>query len=459
MAETAITQAMDLTEYRNMGGGKSRRVSINPENTQSVSLTGSETKEVYFAYPSSSSAMINGQNSYLTFTIKVAGASVDDDFSMANGSPSSLIESLQLDIGSTTVELINDYNVFAGIVEDFQPLSRASNLGSILHGSKTPVYASTSTSTSTPSGASFDATPTLANLTITTTTTSTTVSSGYKKGRTIPGDDAVGIRVAIPLYSAVLGTMAQTHCPAVDGMRLRITFAQPNYGMVKEAGTSTSNVYQLSDISIEADYIDVLPQVYQQIVMESGGVLKCHGTGVGGFQTTMTAGTQNTLLIPARYSSLKNYFTVFRLSGAFDDEQNTIGARVQPNLKQYQYRIEGKSYPSTAVSALGGGGEVMAEVVKCFHALHSTQLDCVFDADDYKTESLSTTGAFVMGLDFEHEGGSSSIITGMDTLNSNTFLELQGDGSDLLASTVNTFALHDLIVEFNMMDGTVNVSK
>ena len=420
MAETAITQAMDLTEFRNMGGGKSRRVSINPENTQSVSLTGSETKEVYFAYPSSSSAMINGQNSYLTFTIKVEGVD-GDDFSLANGSPSSLIESLQLDIGSTTVELINDYNVFAGIVEDFQPLSRSSNLGSILHGA----------------------------------------GATAKIGRTIVGDDTVGVRVAIPLYSAVLGTMAQTHCPAVDGMRLRITFAQPDYALkevVSVAGT-TSCRYQLSDISIEADYIDVLPQVYQQIVMESGGVLKCHGTGVGGFQTTMTVGTQNTLLIPARYSSLKNYFTVFRLSTAFAHDQNTIGARVQPNLKQYQYRIEGKSYPSTAVSALGGGGEVMAEVVKCFHALHSTQLDCVFDADDYKDENLSTTGAFVIGLDFEHEGGSSSIITGMDTLNSNTFLELQGDGGNLSASTVNTFALHDLIVEFNMMDGTVNVSK
>ena len=418
MSETAITQAMDLTEYRNMGGGKSRRVSINPENTQSVSLAGSETKEVFFAYPSSSNAMINGQNSYLTFTVKVAGVDADD-FSMANGSPSSLVENLQLDIGSTTVELINDYNVFAGIVEDFQPLSRSQNLGSILHGT----------------------------------------GATAKIGRTIEGDDTVGIRVSIPLYSAVLGTMAQNHCPAVDGMRLRITFAQPDYAMKEDAGTATANVYQLSDISIEADYIDVLPQVYQQIVMESGGIMKCHGTGVGSFQTTMTASTQNTLLIPARYSSLKNYFSVFRLSTAFANDQNTIGARVLPNLKQYQYRIEGKSYPSTAVSCLGGGGEAMAEVVKSFHALHSTQLDCVFDADDYKIETLSTTGAFVLGLDFEHEGGSSSIISGMDTLNSNTFLELQGDGGNVLASTVNTFALHDLIVEFNMLDGTVNVSK
>ena len=417
MSETAITQAMDLTEYRNMGGGKSRRVSINPENTQSVSLAGSETKEVYFAYPSSSNAMINGQNSYLTFTVKVAGVD-DDDFSFANGA-SSLIESLQLDIGSTTVELINEYNVFAGIVEDFQPLSRSKNLGSILHGT----------------------------------------GATAKIGRTIEGDNTVGIRVSIPLYSAVLGTMAQNHCPAVDGMRLRLTFAQPDYAMKEDAGTATANVYQLSDISIEADYIDVLPQVYQQIVMESGGIMKCHGTGVGSFQTTMTASTQNTLLIPARYSSLKNYFSVFRLSTAFANDQNTIGARVLPNLKQYQYRIEGKSYPSTAVSCLGGGGEAMAEVVKSFHALHSTQLDCVFDADDYKIESLSTTGSFVIGLDFEHEGGSSSIISGMDTLNSNTFLELQGDGGNVLASTVNTFALHDLIVEFNMLDGTVNVSK
>jgi len=418
MAETAITSQMDLTEYRNMGGGKSRRVTINPENTQGFSLSGSETKEVFFQYPASRNAMINGQNSYLSFTIKCEGVDADD-FALANGSPSSLLESLQLDVNSTTVEQINDYNVFAGIIEDFQPLGRSINLNSILHGA----------------------------------------GATAKIGRTIEGDNTVGIRVSVPLYSAVVGTMAQTHVPAVDGMRLKLTFAQPDYAMVEVAGTATANVYQLSDISIEADYIDVLPQVMSQIVAESGGILKAHGTGCGGFQTTMTANTQNTLLIPARYSSLKNFFTVFRLSTAFATDKNTTGGRVQPNLKQYTYRIEGKSYPSTPVSCLGGGGEAMAEVVKCFHALHSTQMDCVFKADDYKNETLSNTGAFVMGLDFEHEGGSNSIISGMDTLNSNTFLELQGDGGDILASTVNTFALHDLIVEFNMMDGTVNVSK
>lgn len=418
MAETAITSQMDLTEYRNMGGGKSRRVTINPENTQGFTLTGSETKEVFFQYPASRNAMINGQNSYISFTITTPSATATDKWAVANGSPSSLLESLQLDVNSTTVEQINDYNVFAGVIEDFQPLGRSKNLNSILHGA----------------------------------------GATAKIGREILGNDTVGIRVSVPLYSAVVGTMAQTHVPAVDGMRLKLTFAQPDYAMVRTAG-STANNYKLSDISIEADYIDVLPQVMAQITAESGGILKAHGTGVGGFQTTMTASTQNTLLVPARYSSLKNFFTVFRLATALDVDENSIGGRVQPNLKQYTYRIEGKSYPSTPVSCLGGGGETMAEVVKCFHALHSTQLDCVFTATDYKSESLSDTGAFVMGLDFEHEGGSNSIISGMDTLNSNTFLELQGDGGDILASTVNTFALHDLIVEFDMNNGTVNVSK
>jgi len=76
--ETAITQAMDLTEYRNMGGGKSRRVTINPENTQGFTLTGSETKEVYFAYPSARNAMINGGNSYLAFTVKCPAVAGDN---------------------------------------------------------------------------------------------------------------------------------------------------------------------------------------------------------------------------------------------------------------------------------------------------------------------------------------------------------------------------------------------
>ena len=70
----AITPMMDLSAYRSMGSARTRRVTVLPENTSSV--TGStSTSDVQFALPSGRYSMINGQNSYLSFDYTVAGTS------------------------------------------------------------------------------------------------------------------------------------------------------------------------------------------------------------------------------------------------------------------------------------------------------------------------------------------------------------------------------------------------
>ena len=463
MTDTAISPHLDVSAFKAMGSAKSRRVSVNPENLSSHTSSTS-SKDCYFALPSASMGMINGQNSALQFDLTSAGATA----SIANGSGSSLIESMELIIGNQSVELLQSYATFSALIEDHQSSSRAINSHGILNGG---------------------------------------ASTASKQGAEI----AVGatVRITVPLYSAVIGTMCSQYCPAVDGIRLRLTLA-PHTTALKVANVVGSNgvitgsgvgtpTYVMTDITLQMDYLDINPAVYNEMMAEAGGVFKIHGSGVSSFSSTISLAEANhSLLIPARFSSVKNYFTTFRESASVGlKSRNSCGARINPKIKSYSYRVDGRNYPSVAVKAFKGttpvAGEAFSELVKCFHATHSPDFDTVYGLPEYN--ELGTLGAvatrasdvltnarvlardrgsFAIGLDWEESGYGQlrGLVSGMDTINSNTFLQLQtenfsagdftdvGDSvTDALGCLVDTFAVHDLILELNMLDGSVSVSK
>lgn len=423
--DTAITPHLDLTGFRSMGSAKSRLVSVQPENTQSVTGN-SGTQDIYFALPTGSMSMINPQNSSLVFDLVT-----DASGTLCNGSASSLIRGLELIIGNQSVELLDRYNVFSALVEDHQNKSRAQNIGSILSGH--------------------------------------TNTDAKKTGK----DLQTKIRVSIPIYSAVIGTMCSQYCPAVDGMRLRLTLAPNDEALVYSSGTPA---YTMSKISLNMDYLDINPAVYSALVQESGAVFKIHGSGVSNFNSTATAAGNHTILVPARFSSIKNYFAVFRrndadgANGSGKASKNTTGGRYFPNIQQYVWRIEGRQFPSVPINLSDGttsyAGEGFQELVKCFHAQHSPDFDVIYNDTDYLYGDGVTSGAdagngaYALGLDFEESGYGQvrGLVSGYDTINSNSYLELKLDANNL-SMDVDVFAVYDLIVEMNMLDGSVNVSK
>lgn len=443
--DTAITPHLDLTGFRSMGSAKSRLVSVQPENTQSITGN-SGTQDIYFALPAGSMSMINGQNSHLCFDLKTSAAAT-----LCNGSGSSVVRGVELIIGNQSVELLDRYNVFAALVEDHQNKSRAQNIGSILSGH-----------------AQFEP-----NVPTTAEDTGATLGSALVDAKKSGKDLTTKIRISIPLYSAVIGTMCSQYCPAVDGIRCRITLAPNDEALVYSSGTPA---YTMDKISLNMDYLDINPAVYSALVQESGGVFKVHGSGVSNFNSTAAPAGNHTILVPARFSSIKNYFAVFRrndadgANGTGKASKNTTGGRYFPNIQQYVWRIEGRQYPSVPIALSDGttsyAGEGFQELVKCWHGLHSPDFDIVYNNDDYlygdglTTEVDAGTGAYALGLEFEENGYSTvrGQISGMDTINSNTFLELKLDANNI-SMDVDVFAVHDLIVEMNMMDGSVNVSK
>ena len=432
---TAISPPMDITSYKSISSVKTSRVSIQPENKTSLSLVGSNTSDLYFSLPGGRpNSFLAGAESFLTFTYTFEGttATASSSVQICNGSPQSFIRNLETTAGSTSLELINDYNALGCLIDDFQPDSRTKTLGSILEDKSTSLHKEGINRLTTVAG-----------------------DTGYTQKR----------RVCFPLMSMVVGTTGEKYFPCGEdlGLRLRLTFEAPDVALKCTTGAIPTNLgYTIDDITFEATYLETTDSVYRSLKSESGGVWKIPGTAVSSFQTTVGSGsTANTLLIPARFSSVQNMISICRTNASITSKDaNSTGGRNRDNVSSYIYRIGGKNYPNMEVPADAfTSSEVMCELLKCFHSLHNTAQSVGFTASEWVSSlETATTGAFALGVSLEEPGFSSAQMSGLDTNGSNTFLEVKyASGSS--ASTWNTFCFYDQIIEIDTRTGEVMVSR
>lgn len=463
----AITPMMDLTSYRSMGSARTRRVTVLPENTSSV--TGStSTSDVQFALPSGRYSMINGQNSYLSFDYAVTGSSTaaGDDLlpvplGPANGSAHSFIRAIETIIQSQSVEYLDQYNVWAGIQQDFQTKNRQRGVGSILEGHWFDGNADALVENVDAGGAYVQATVNAELGRVVNNLRATKVPFPHSTG--------VVYRATLPLYSSVLGVLSQQYVPAMDGIRLRLVFDT----IARAVFGTTGTAYSITNIRLQMDYIDVEPAVHDQLVREAGGVLKTHAIGCSNYQSTQTKTSLVTsILIPARFSAVKSILMCWRFAtnvASSTSTINKIGSRFFPNLDYFSWNVGGRQFPPTQIQCgISGasnytGAEAFMEVAKVFGELHTPHFEINFTRGQYLSKSDVVTNAFIAGIDFEEYTGGDKVVSGLDTNSSNIYF--QGVHKEVWSGTtdqdavVDAFVIYDVILECSMSDGVVSVSK
>lgn len=416
----SISSKIDVSQYKGLSHFKRRQVSVAPSNL-SVYTSSASTGDIFFDLPSGSRSMLNGEASYLTFDIDVQGAGATTAASLANGNAASVINLLESTIQNQTVETLNNYNVYANLIYDLQSTNRQATFCSIMNGA----------GTTHKEGADFGA-------------------AGYN----------ATLRVSIPLHSAVFGVGQENFMPCVDGMRLRLSMAKTDDAIVA-AGAAVLN-YRLQNIALKLELLDLTDKMYMQLLDEAGGLFKCSGAGVANFQTATAASSVQSLLIPARFSSVKSMFGCFRLSAdvAAPALKNSVGNRCNPYIKDYTFNIDGKNMNPTPVRVDGGAGEAIAELANCFNAVSSNEFSIAGNSTTYlQVDSSTLQGCFALGLNFEeHSMIGGQIVGGIDTNSSNTYLNItntQAAGG----YTVDTFCVYDVIVSIDMINGGISLSK
>jgi hypothetical protein len=80
--------------------------------------------------------------------------------------------------------------------------------------------------------------------------------------------------------------------------------------------------------------------------------MKIAGTGVGTFRTAIAGGgTANTVLIPARYSSVRYCITLLRNGiKSTQNTKNSVGDRNRVGMTSFVYTLHGRNYPNLPVT-------------------------------------------------------------------------------------------------------------
>jgi hypothetical protein len=190
-------------------------------------------------------------------------------------------------------------------------------------------------------------------------------------------------------------------------------------------------------------------------------------TSVNNYQASLAASTANSILIPARFSSVKALLVAFRLGTNISAPatENVPGDRILPQISSYFFQVDGANVPSQPVAVADSativyGGEALSEAIKVFGATHSSLFAVVFAEANYEDlAGTSGTGSFFLGLNFEsQDSAGSALISGRDLNSSNVYLNLTHYAA-ASASVVDTYALYDQVITYNMMDGSISQSK
>jgi hypothetical protein len=426
-----ISRELSLDEFKGISPAKSRRVSVFPDNATSYNSS-SSTADVFFSIPSSRNSFVVCNASQIVFDITANTTfATDPVLSLSNGNGSSVIQALETIVQNQSVENLLNYNVYANLIADLQPLGRSTTTGTILAGA------------------------------------TSTLKAGIKLNG-LTGVDGPVVRCSLPLYSGVLGVGAEQYAPLVDGIRMRMTMASTDIALKFANITSyTSAQYKISNFAIQLEVMDLDAMTMSALVQQAGGVLKQHITCVNNYQATISASTANSILIPARFSSVKALLTTFRLSANLSAPAiyNATGDRVLPQIQTYLWNVDGANIPSVPVRVATSAsfvypGEVLSEIMKVFGASSQVSFDVVFNATQFGELTGTTgTGAFFIGNNFEsQDSAGSALISGRDLNSSNVYLNLTHYGT-ALACVCDTFALYDVVLSYNMQDGSVSMSK
>ncbi|KAG5177233.1 hypothetical protein JKP88DRAFT_248919 [Tribonema minus] len=285
-----------------------------------------------------------------------------------------------------------------------------------------------------------------------------------RQARAMVPDAAGMMKYAIPL-SSILGlqTAGQMFIPThalSSPLRIELTLQSAGAALACSGGTVTGATYSVSNPYISCGLItvsDICQQQLTQMVNQSSGGAYTFNAEIWRNYRNVHAANQltNSILIPARFSSLKALLTVFRESAVLEDVTKYSQDFIRSYLKNYQVKV-GSSYVNPQpVDCSGNGVPAFMELKKVFCGLtNQSQPTLITLADWVKDTSTAPTttsngGAFMVGVELE-PFSNNRLLSGTSTVGTNMFLDLTfapnaGNGEAVPALTIDSFVQADAL--------------
>ena len=267
-------------------------------------------------------------------------------------------------------------------------------------------------------------------------------------------------------------------------------------GLAAGAGVEGSSTYmnwgyQMTDIEYHANIVTLSGEAQAVIDQMTGGVYQISTSSYRHYSNTIPAGsTQNEILVPARFSSLKSLFHCLRPQSNLNSAVNfSISERIKNYFTRAQLRIGSALYPSqpiemtnnyyqpvpgapgtTAAFTSGPTGSAPQAYSLLINALGSSintlNIPCNMNGEVYANNTGSlpissdgsyyiqshcgSTAGFVLGFDVESFGPSDTcsgpLSAGLNTLGISIYLQLSVDAINLGSSTITAVPFDSAMV-------------
>eukprot|EP00873_Tetraselmis_striata_P035333 jgi/Tetstr1/455597/TSEL_042409.t1 len=344
---------------------------------------------------------LNTRMSYLRFSVKNKDTAntFQPDYTAA-----SFIQSLSLYHGANLLEQIHEYNALFHLFMDLQgSFEELIGAGNILYG---------------------------------------TSGTTKREGATLAA--ASTTYFCIPLMSGIIGGLQSKYLPtgAMTGgdLRLELTLAATNAAVV-----GTAPDWEIGNVELQLEFVEVTSEVDRMIQQANPRYVISYESFANYTNSIESAEGQINKLIPARFSSLKTLYTIFRkqtdLTAA---ASKSVTSRPTCGLKNWYYSVSGENIPQTPVRE---NVESFAELQKALHVFGSADNNSIFSLANYTgTAGGSADNAFAIGQNLEVLSHKSTLTeSGKNTLNTNCYL-LGSVTTGSAAYQISTYAHFDAVL-------------
>jgi hypothetical protein len=359
---------------------------------------------------------LDASESFVTFTLKnLAAGNLNVD-----STAYSLFDSLTTVAGGNVLEQISDYGSFVNTLIDAQ----MNNQDVMCAGS---VYL----------GSTYSAT-----------------GNVDKTGRQL-AQNAV-LDCALPLVgSGIFSGAASRHIPvgAMSDLRLELVMASAASGVVAAAASN----YRIENVTLNLTYTEIDGAMAEQIAAATGGVYRVSTEGWRVYSTVTAANrTADSILIPARFSSVKTLGAYFRLNAdVVAQAQYSQSNRVNPLYSATGVKCSAQFQVGSALlpqQPLSNQSEIYQMLRQAFHALGDVssagRIQITSWINAAQTAAADVIGTFVLAVNADQIiGKNSSMTSGFSTLSSPVVLALTYPADPAASHRVNTFAHYDAVLE------------
>lgn len=281
------------------------------------------------------------------------------------------------------------------------------------------------------------------------------------------GVASTSMTYAIPLTSILgLQTAGQLYLPthALNSpLRIEITLASAESALSCSATTITAgHTYAVTTPFISCGLITISDVAQSQLSQMTGGVYNFNSEIWRNFRSTHPAATtNNTLMIPARFSSLKSIITTFRDSTVLElPLAYSINDFIRANLKTYQLKVGSAYVNPQPVDCTGNAVPAFMELKRTFDGLTSQSVPTLVTIADWIHDTLTVptdtalAGSFFIGNELE-PFSNNKLLTGTSSVGQNMFLDLVFSTAPP-ALTVDSWVCADAL--FSIQNGQMTVS-